>query len=125
MTGRRLVEKLRKLGKRGDFKVVATSDGDFYEIRLYETPKSYGAWDVEVLKDDEVSGSPLWIVEGWLVSQLEARGLRRSINQYVNGTLDMYLQEREGGVVCASQLHTEEINALIECCLSLPTEATP
>jgi hypothetical protein len=131
MKAEALIEALRELQVRG-FKSMCEFDDDLLEIRLFESPKSYGAWDVEVYKGEEVEGSHLWIVQGWLVSQLEARGLRREVEW-----------GRSGHAICRVRLvydpptwsqglyghHGEwcdtELGALINARLSLPTEATP
>jgi hypothetical protein len=117
-----LMEALRELRARGwPVEVWGPREGEYgaeviYPDGGYAYPNHLQENGFQFRRDSD-------ILTGWLVSQLEARGLRRSINQYVNGTLDIYLQEREGGVVCTSRPHTEEIDALIEVCLVLPAEA--
>jgi hypothetical protein len=125
MKAEELVAALRELQVRG-FKSMCEFDDDLVEIRLFESPKSYGAWDVEVYRGEEVEGSHLWIVQGWLVSQLEARGLRREVRRPLDGCRHIiHVYEYNDGFyqTHATETADSELEALIAACLALPTGA--
>lgn len=65
--------------------------------------------------------SALWVLEGWLRKQLEARGLRREVLAYPDYTGIIILDANRYEL--ADEGASTELEALLKACLALPTAA--
>jgi hypothetical protein len=119
-----LIGALRELQGRG---WPCYEDGDFFEL-IFAAVSGVTDRQVVDVSEDGLGISDTWIVIGFLVSQLETRGLRRDVD---------YTDYTDGSVVWRVHIYPEwepecltfraetELEALINACLALPTGATP
>jgi hypothetical protein len=133
MKAEELVQALRELEGRG----WPVSIGAFM---VNVKTGQVGGWDVWLkgyrqsvtLEPDKSVEALHWVhaslLTGFLVSQLEARGLRREVRQYLRDKpyvsvllLDPTKKEPE----VAERGDTDEFSALLKACLALPAEAAP
>ncbi len=127
MTAEALIQALRELRDRGWG--LGVSDKNPFGWRLYfDFPdKSCEGW--MVFMEDLEKPMPQKdeaLIMGWLVSQLEARGLRREVRPMVddNGK-KVYMvgaQSPSGWIEGNARYAETELEALIACCLSLPAK---
>jgi hypothetical protein len=122
MKAETLVGKLRELEGKG-FN-VRVSDGPFGPYLLMDFPDgSCDGWVVFDL-DKPMQQKDVGFITGFLVSELEARGLRREILNYPDGYVCVVVEDANGYEV-ADIGGASELEALTKACLSLPTKDAP
>ncbi len=122
MNAETLIEVLRELERRGwPLNETAKSRpvGKQHECFALHFPD--GSHDVISVNGFDRTTA---VLTGFLVSQLEARGLRREVLQYPDGWVCVVLED-SGRYDIADIGDATEIEATLKACLSLPTEATP